>query len=397
MKLPFSLFLLILCIALIYSSFVAPLCLENERIVLLQFKLNLSINQFASTYPSAYPKTETWKVVGNESDCCLWDGIECSEKSNHVISLDLSSSYLYGSINVNNTLFELVHLQTLDLSNNDFRHSSIPSKINHLPSLKYLNLSHSMFSGQIPTEIYQLSNLISLDLSHNVDPLSGAKLLNLELLSLKSLVQSFPNLQVLKLNQVSISFRASKVLANFTSLRLISLSDCGLHGAFPKDFGMFLKLERLQFLGLSGVDLILPTKTEKHNSSHQFWVLSLLTCNLIQFPNFLQNQTKLEMLSLENNRIRGSIHIPTPSLMNYDVSDNELSGEIPPLICNLTSLHRLFLGYNKLSGALPPCFGDLSNSLSILQLQGNNFWGAIPKTFTTKCQLKWIILSSNQF
>ncbi|GAB4856629.1 hypothetical protein Ancab_040499 [Ancistrocladus abbreviatus] len=103
------------------------------------------------------------------------------------------------------------------------------------------------------------------------------------------------------------------------------------------------------------------------------------------------------MLILEDNRIRGSIHIPSPSLMIYDVSNNELSGEIPPLICNLTSLHRLLLGYNKLSGALPPCFGDLSNSLSILQLQGNNFGGAIPETFTSKCQLKWIILSSNQF
>ncbi|GAB4856618.1 hypothetical protein Ancab_040495 [Ancistrocladus abbreviatus] len=200
MKLPFNLFFLILCITVIYSSFVAPLCLENEKTALLQFKLTLSINQFASADPSAYPKTETWKPAGNGSDCCLWDGIECSEKGNHVISLDLSSSYLHGMINSNSTLFELVHLQTLNLADNNFRYCLIPSKINNLLKLKYLNLSGSLFSGRVPIEISQLSNLISLDLSYNVDPSSAAKLLNLGPLSLKFLVQSFPNLKVLKLD-----------------------------------------------------------------------------------------------------------------------------------------------------------------------------------------------------
>ncbi|GAB4856635.1 hypothetical protein Ancab_040501 [Ancistrocladus abbreviatus] len=234
MKLPFNLFCLVLCLAPIYSSFVAPLCHENERAALLQFKLSLSTNQFASTDSFAYPKTETWKLAGNESDCCSWDGIECSEQSHHVISLDLSSSYLYGLINPNSTLFELVHLQRLNLADNDFRYSLIPSKINHLHNLQYLNLSRSVFSGQVPTKISQLSNLISLDLSYNVDPSSGEKLLNLGSLSLKFLVQSFPNLKVFNLDQVSISSRVPKVLAKFTSLRLISLHDCGLHNAFPK-------------------------------------------------------------------------------------------------------------------------------------------------------------------
>ncbi|GAB4856621.1 hypothetical protein Ancab_040497 [Ancistrocladus abbreviatus] len=181
-------------------------------------------------------------------------------------------------------------------------------------------------------------------------------------------------------------------ISRLGNLKALDLVENMLSG--PVDFGMFMNLNQLQLLELSDVDLIFPVK---YNTSHQFHALSLMRCNLTQFPNFLQNQIELEMLSLEDNRIQGSIHIPSPSLLVYDVSGNELSGEIPPLICNLTSLDRLFLGYNKLSGALPPCFGNLSNSLSILQLQGNNFWGAIPETFTTKCQLKWIILSNNQF
>ncbi|GAB4856631.1 hypothetical protein Ancab_040500 [Ancistrocladus abbreviatus] len=181
-------------------------------------------------------------------------------------------------------------------------------------------------------------------------------------------------------------------ISRLENLRALDLLENMLAGSV--DFGMFMKLKQLQFLGLSDVDLILPIK---YNTSHQFLILTLKACNLTQFPNFLRNQTNLELLSLEENRIGGFVPIPSPSLVDYDVSYNKLSGEIPPSICNLTSLDQLFLQHNKLSGVLPPCFGNLSNSLSMLELQGNSLRGAIPETFTAECQLKWIILSSNQF
>jgi hypothetical protein len=114
-----------------------------------------------SPHPSAYPKVASWKVVDGEcGDCCSWNGVECDGDSGHVIGLDLSSSCLYGSIDSNSSLFHLVQLRSLNLADNDFNNSEIPSEIRNLSRLFDLNLSISRFSGQIPTEILELSKLV---------------------------------------------------------------------------------------------------------------------------------------------------------------------------------------------------------------------------------------------
>ena len=86
----------------------------------------------------------------------------------YVISLDLRSNCLYGSINFISSLFRLVHLQRLDLSYNHFNYSPIPPHVRNLSRLTYLNLTASMFSGQIPFEISHLSHMTPLHLRHNL-------------------------------------------------------------------------------------------------------------------------------------------------------------------------------------------------------------------------------------
>jgi hypothetical protein len=81
------------------SPSMQPLCHDDESHALLQLKESLVINESTSYDPSAYPKVASWKIVDGESgDCCSWDGVECDGDSSHVIGLDLSSSFLYGSI-----------------------------------------------------------------------------------------------------------------------------------------------------------------------------------------------------------------------------------------------------------------------------------------------------------
>lgn len=138
-------------------------------------------------------------------NCCSWNGVECDEDSGHAIALDLNSSCLYGSINSNSSLFRLVHLERLDLSDNHFNFSEIPSRLGHdLTGLRYLNLSKSSFFGQIPSEISRLSKLSTLDLSWNYDSLTFANLLELEKGNFRSLVQNFTNLKQLHLSKVHI-------------------------------------------------------------------------------------------------------------------------------------------------------------------------------------------------
>jgi hypothetical protein len=68
--------------------------------------------------------------------------------------------------------------------------------------------------------------------------------------------------------------------------------------------------------------------------------------------------------------------------------ENQLTGEIPPEIWNLTNLTKLHLGSNQLTGAIPSEIGNLTN-LYLLWLQSNQFTGEIPESICELTNLNW--------
>ena len=137
----------------------------------------------------------------------------------------VSSSCLCGSINAGSSLFNHVHLEWLSLSDNDFYLSKIPSGILNLSRLSHLNLSSSSFSGQISSEIVELSKFVSLDLSGNL-------FLKLQKTSLQNLAEDLTNLELLNLNKVNISCIPHRS-ANLSSLTYFSLEACRSLGEVP--------------------------------------------------------------------------------------------------------------------------------------------------------------------
>lgn len=99
----------------------------------------------------------------SSSNCCWRDRVECDEATGYIIRLDLSSSQITATLYSNSTMFSLAHFQSLNLAENNFMNSSIPSEISHLSRLSFTNLSYSSFSGQIPLELSRISKLTSLD------------------------------------------------------------------------------------------------------------------------------------------------------------------------------------------------------------------------------------------
>ena len=67
-----------------------------------------------------------------------------------------------------------------------------------------------------------------------------------------------------------------------------------------------------------------------------------------------------------------------------------------PSICNQSSLHLLDLSYDNLNGILHPCLENLKSSLSVFQLQSNNFHDTVPKIWAEESNLRMIDLSQNQ-
>ncbi|CAI0458549.1 unnamed protein product [Linum tenue] len=77
-----------------------------------------------------------------------------------------------------------------------------------------------------------------------------------------------------------------------------------------------------------------------------------------------------------------------------DLSNNQLSGEIPNSLGNLRSLKVLNLSHNSLSGPIPASFGNIKE-LESLDLSHNNLFGPIPTSFGNIKELEILDLSHN--
>nr|XP_048337011.1 receptor-like protein 49 [Ziziphus jujuba var. spinosa] len=336
----------------------------------------------------------------------------------------------------------------LNLAYNDFNYSRIPSAFGDLSRLEYLNLSNAYFYGQIPLAISQLSNLISLDLSLKMDFFTENNLLKLEKPGLSSLVRNLTKLKELDLQAVDINSEVPSFLGNLSSLTYLSLGFCGLCGEFPNAIFSLpnlqvLRLARNQHLGgylpefhsgspLKEISLSetnfsgnIPSSIEKLKYQNNLitlglrgnqlsgqipkwmWNISLETILLIDISDnnligFDQSQliipgVSLGILDLSFNMLKGKLPIPPTSIFEYKISNNELSGEVSPAFCNLTSLKFLRLSDNKLSGVLPQCLRNVTNSMFLLDASNNSFHGNIPSLCESGSELRMIDLSHNQF
>lgn len=113
---------------------------------------------------------------------------------------------------------------------------------------------------------------------------------------------------------------------------------------------------------------------------------------------YLDGDSKVTYISLSNNQLNGDIPPEIGNLSNLQqliLSNNQLSGSIPPEIGNLSNLQYLFLYRNQLSGSIPPEIGNLSN-LQLLILFYNTLSGSIPAEIGNLSNLQEIYLFGNQ-
>lgn len=147
---------------------------ERERQALLTFKHGRIFYQ----QPQGIPifGHESWLCSwGNEDgkkECGKWEGVRCSNKTSHVVALNLHldrEQYIrLGGKILSPLLIELHHLKYLGLSHNYF--DGLVSYLGNPSRLQYLDLinidTHNYGFGGIKW-LSCLSNLEYLDLSHN--------------------------------------------------------------------------------------------------------------------------------------------------------------------------------------------------------------------------------------
>lgn len=188
----------------------------------------------------------------------------------------------------------------------------------------YLDLHNSQLTGKIPTELNELTALEYLDLSQN--NLSD-NIPNLSVIS---------SLQILDLHDNKLSGTLSDNITKLKNLTYLSLGGNLFYSEIPAGINTLSKLRVLDF-----------SNQKKSLSEPGF------SGNI---PTSWSSLDKLQYLYLHKNTFTGTI--PTfltslSGLVSLTLDDNSLSGQIPEGLGNIGSLENISMKNNILTGKVP--------------------------------------------
>ncbi|RDK87042.1 leucine-rich repeat domain-containing protein [Marinirhabdus gelatinilytica] len=128
--------------------------------------------------------------------------------------------------------------------------------------------------------------------------------------------------------------------------------------------------------------------------------ISLLFNNLNgELPASIGNLTHLRTLELSFNKIEGNLPTTIGNLKNLQtlaLNGNALVGEIPSSVGNLTNLKQLHLSSNQLSGNVPSEINNLT-ALEVFNVFDNQLVGALPVQLANNSNLKELMIAENKF
>ncbi|XWS30665.1 hypothetical protein CRYUN_Cryun23aG0005100 [Craigia yunnanensis] len=174
----------------------------------------------------------------------------------------------------------------------------------------------------------------------------------------------------LRLPGMGLSGQLPIAIGNVTQLQTLSLRFNALSGPIPSDFAKLTSLRNLYLQG-NGFSSEIP--------GFLFSLQNLIRLNLANnnfmgtIPESINNLTRLGTLYLENNRLSGSIpDINLPSLLQFNVSFNQLNGSIPKGLSGKSQ--SAFQGNSLCGKPLVSCNG---NESSVSKLSGGAIAGIV--------------------
>ncbi|PWA95768.1 leucine-rich repeat protein [Artemisia annua] len=347
-------------------------CYKQERLALVNFK---------NSVKDDHGMLSSW--VGN--NCCQWESVTCDTDTGTVVSLHLRSKVSEPFYGLDDELLgEDYYLSSNAINVFVEKHQLAGDKINsglaELKHLKYLDLSGNDFLGsRIPEFLGSFKKLSYLNLlnacfigniPHHIGNLSNLKVLDLS-----------------RSDQVMVDNMAW--VSGLSSLKHLNLNGVDLSRAQNLDKLLYiipslLKL-RLAGCGLSNAQLgpHLNSTTKFSNLKH----LDLSRNNIEgQFPAFLQNMTSLVFLDLSASSnlslVLNSANLISmfPSLSELRLSMSDIQNvDLSPIHLNFSTrsnIQHLDLSKNQIEGRFPSVLSNMTSLLS-LDLSSNDLNSSI--------------------
>lgn len=244
--------------------------------------------QSGNTEDDAWVNSDGWM---SDADVCDWHGIACGDYEGRRRMVDVDSNVV----------------TKIDLSKNNIA-GGIPPQIALFEDVDTILLEHNWFTGPIPEEMFGMTQLIDLDLYDNL-----------------------------------------------------------LTGELSPEIGALVNLQVL-YLGLNRFEGDIPSSVEDLQSLSVAW--------------------------LDNNMFSGNIPNFPESIVELDLKENTLVGQIPESLTTSANLEKLDLSANWLTGQLP---AEYSPSLTEFRVNDNILSGAIPNTLGELDGLEILHLFNNVY
>jgi Leucine-rich repeat (LRR) protein len=287
----------------------------------------------------------------------------------------LSSNSLTGTLPTE--LGSLTSLVTFSVDHNLLT-GTIPPQLNST-ALYYLSLTDNHFTGTLPPGLFHLSHLVYLLFDSN--SLTGS-------LSTHQILSTSPTSSLLTYlnaadNRLTGTLPAD--LGSLPRLELVDLSSNHLTGSLPSGLGLLVDLIEL-YLHKNALVGVLPSSLQQSKNLTRLHLFqNHLSGPISWLP--VHSLPRLEQYFLQQNRLTGTIPSPSSSspssffLMNYDVSDNLLTGSLPSHLFLSPLLQSISLSLNCFSHSLPSQLCSAS-FLEVISMDGLRAAHGCPNQFT---------------
>ena len=307
-----------------------------------------------------------------------WYGVSTDANGNvkHILLFD---NNLNGSIPAE--IGDFANLKNLALYGNTLK-GSIPAEVGNLTSLTRIALSGNSLNGEAPAELGNLTNLTHLSLDSNPS-LSG------------TLPTSLTALEILE----EFRYEQTGLCAPYDYQFLQWLEGLDLHlgevcaPASDKDVLTLLYhatdgdnwINKSYWLSARPLGEWHGVAT---NDDGRVDFIGLLYNNLSgEIPSRLSDLSELKHLILQGNHLTGEIPSELSNLGKLQelwLNNNSLTGEIPPELGNVDTLRKLYVHYNDLSGSVPESLGSARDLVSLVVRNNTRLTGPLPISLTEK-------------